>query len=88
MLASRLLHNLPLLRLLKLQLLARHSGITGIDIQQLCNSHHRVKPCLLLQPRAPLFNLHDAVRRLERSLQLMVEAHVQAAAGMHVVLGS
>ena len=87
MLASSLLRNLPLLRLLKLQLLARHIGSEVADVRKLCSSHG-VKPCLLLQPRAPLFDLHDAVRRLERALQLMVEAHVQAAAGMHVVLGS
>jgi hypothetical protein len=80
-----LLRNLPLLRLLKLQLLARHSNMEVGDIQKLCSSG-LVKPCLLLQPHAPLFNLRGAVQRLERSVQLMVETHAHAPAGMHVVV--
>ena len=81
--ASRLLRNLPLLRLLKLQLLSRHSSAVVADLQNLCSSE-RVNPCLLLKARAPLFNLQHAVHRLERAMQLMVDAHVQAPAGTHV----
>jgi hypothetical protein len=78
-----LLRNLPLLRLLKLQLLSRHSSTVVADLQNLCSSQ-RVNPCLLLNPRAPLFNLQHAVHRLERAMRLMVDAHAHAPAGMHV----
>jgi hypothetical protein len=84
-LASRLLRNLPLLRLLKLQLLARHSGTAAADISRLCSSQ-RVTPCLRLAAAAPLFHLRAAVRRMERALQLMLQAHAHAPAGMHVLV--
>ena len=83
--ASRLLRNLPLLRLLKMQLLSRHSGVPALDVQRACSSQ-AVRPCLRLQRHAPLFDLRGAVHRLERALQLMVEAQAQAPPGMHVLV--
>ncbi len=84
-LASRLLRNLPLLRLLKLQLLSRHSGTASADIRRLCSSQ-RVTPCLLLDADAPLFLLRPAVLRMERAMQLMVDSHTHAPAGMHIIV--
>ncbi len=83
--ASRLLRNMPLLRLLKMQLLSRHSGVAAFDVQRAC-SGQGLRPCLRLQRHAPLFDMRDAVQRLERALQLMVEAQAQAPAGMHVLV--
>jgi hypothetical protein len=84
-LASRLLRNMPLLRLLKLQLLSRHSTIAAPGVETLCLGR-RVEPCPLLSARAPLFEMRGAVHRMERALQLMVDAHVNAPVGMHVIV--